>query len=87
MSHELRTLLNAIIGFSEGLLERTDRFPLADHQKDRRAESCASGDQLLTLINGVLDISKIESEKCSSTCSASGSRYSWTSCGASPRCC
>ncbi len=63
MSHELRTPLNAIIGFSEGLLERTDRFPLADHQKDRISRIRVSGEQLLTLINGVLDIAKIESGK------------------------
>jgi PAS domain S-box-containing protein len=63
MSHELRTPLNAIIGFSEGLLERTDRFPLNDHQKDRISRIRISGEQLLTLINGVLDIAKIESGK------------------------
>jgi PAS domain S-box-containing protein len=63
MSHELRTPLNAIIGFSEGLLERADRFPLADHQKDRISRIRISGEQLLTLINGVLDIAKIESGK------------------------
>jgi PAS domain S-box-containing protein len=63
MSHELRTPLNAIIGFSEGLLERADRFPLAEHQKDRISRIRISGEQLLTLINGVLDIAKIESGK------------------------
>jgi signal transduction histidine kinase/ActR/RegA family two-component response regulator len=63
MSHELRTPLNAIIGFSEGLLERADRFPLADYQKDRIGRIRTSGEQLLTLINGVLDIAKIESGK------------------------
>ena len=63
MSHELRTPLNAIIGFSEGLLELADRFPLADHQKDRISRIRSSGEQLLTLINGVLDIAKIESGK------------------------
>jgi signal transduction histidine kinase/ActR/RegA family two-component response regulator len=63
MSHELRTPLNAIIGFSEGLLERAGRFPLADYQKDRIGRIRNSGEQLLTLINGVLDIAKIESGK------------------------
>ena len=63
MSHELRTPLNAIIGFSDGLLERADRFPLNDHQKDRIGRIRSSGQQLLTLINGVLDIAKVESGK------------------------
>jgi PAS domain S-box-containing protein len=63
MSHELRTPLNAVIGFSEGLLERTNRHPLNDHQKDRLAKIHKSGHHLLSLINDVLDISKIESGK------------------------
>jgi len=37
------------------LLERADRFPLNDHQKDRIGRIRSSGTQLLTLINGVLD--------------------------------
>jgi PAS domain S-box-containing protein len=63
MSHELRTPLNAIIGFSEGLLDRVDRHPLNDHQKDRLEKVLQSGRHLLTLINGVLDIAKIEAGK------------------------
>ncbi len=63
MSHELRTPLNAVIGFSEGLLERTDRHPLNEHQKDRLEKIKASGEYLLQLINGVLDIAKVESGK------------------------
>ena len=63
MSHELRTPLNAVIGFSEGLLERADRHPLNDHQKDRLGKIKASGEHLLQLINGVLDIAKVESGK------------------------
>jgi PAS domain S-box-containing protein len=63
MSHELRTPLNAIIGFSQGLLERTDRHPLSDHQKDRIEKIHRSGLHLLSLINDILDIAKVESGK------------------------
>jgi signal transduction histidine kinase/CheY-like chemotaxis protein len=63
MSHELRTPLNAIIGFSDGLLERSNRHPLNDHQKDRLAKIKRSGEHLLSLINNVLDISKIEARE------------------------
>ncbi|MGD0897414.1 MAG: response regulator [Thermoguttaceae bacterium] len=63
MSHELRTPLNAVIGFSEGLLERTDIHPLNQHQKDRLEKIKTSGEHLLQLINGVLDLAKAESGK------------------------
>ena len=63
MSHELRTPLNAVIGFSEGLLERADIHPLNEHQKDRLEKIKTSGEYLLQLINGVLDIAKVESGK------------------------
>ena len=61
MSHELRTPLNAVIGFSEGLLERSDIHPLNEHQKDRLEKIKTSGEHLLQLINGILDIAKAES--------------------------
>lgn len=60
MSHELRTPLNAIIGFSDGLLGRIDTHPLTEHQIDRIKKILASGHHLLTLINDILDIAKIE---------------------------
>jgi PAS domain S-box-containing protein len=60
MSHELRTPLNAVIGFSEGLLGRTDFHPLNEHQQDRLRKIRASGYHLLHLINGILDMSKVE---------------------------
>lgn len=60
MSHELRTPMNAIIGFSEGLLQRIDRHPLNEHQQDRLSKVVRSGHHLLELINGVLDIAKVE---------------------------
>ena len=56
MSHELRTPLNAIIGYSEMLLEDADDDQTsADLTRIRKA-----GQHLLTLIDDVLDISKIE---------------------------
>jgi PAS domain S-box-containing protein len=63
VSHELRTPLNAIIGFSEGLIERADVHPLNEHQKDRLGKIKVSGEYLLHLINGILDVSKAESGK------------------------
>jgi signal transduction histidine kinase len=63
MSHELRTPLNAIIGFSEGLVERRDRHSLNDHQADRLLKINRSGQHLLSVINDILDISKVEAGK------------------------
>ena len=59
MSHELRTPLNAIIGFSEVL---TDRMfgELNDKQEEYLKDIHASGAHLLSLINDILDLSKIE---------------------------
>ncbi|PSB18498.1 histidine kinase, partial [filamentous cyanobacterium Phorm 46] len=59
MSHELRTPLNAIIGYSEILQEDALDFGEDDFVKDlQRIHS--SGQHLLTLINDILDLSKIE---------------------------
>ena len=60
MSHELRTPLNAIIGYSEMLAEDADDLAVEDAQTDLYRIQEA-GKQLLTLINSVLDLSKIES--------------------------
>ncbi|MEX1668117.1 ATP-binding protein [Zhongshania guokunii] len=63
MSHELRTPMNAIIGYSEMLIEEIDDEPEVS-AKDLRpdlAKIQLAGKHLLTLINDVLDISKIES--------------------------
>jgi signal transduction histidine kinase len=59
MSHELRTPLNAIIGFSEVLLERMFG-ELNDKQEDYLRDIHSSGNHLLSLINDILDLSKIE---------------------------
>ena len=59
MSHELRTPLNAIIGFSDLLLERIAGDVTAK-QEEFLQDIRNSGAHLLTLINDILDISKIE---------------------------
>jgi signal transduction histidine kinase/HAMP domain-containing protein len=62
MSHELRTPLNAIIGFSEVLSERMFG-ELNDKQDEYLKDIHASGQHLLSLINDILDLSKIEAGK------------------------
>lgn len=63
MSHELRTPLNAILGFAQLLLFDTS---LPDQCRDRLATINRSGEHLLTLINDVLEISRIEAGRSSS---------------------
>ena len=62
MSHELRTPLNAILGFSE-LLEQQRVGELSDKQRDYLADIRTSGYHLLSLINDVLDLAKVEAGK------------------------
>ncbi|MDX1583588.1 MAG: ATP-binding protein, partial [Thermoanaerobaculia bacterium] len=62
MSHELRTPMNAIIGYSEMLQEEAEDDGLDDYVTDLRKIRSA-GKHLLELINGVLDLSKIEAGK------------------------
>jgi signal transduction histidine kinase len=59
MSHELRTPLNAVIGFSEVLLEQMFG-EINDKQAEYLQDILASGRHLLSLINDILDLSKIE---------------------------
>ena len=60
MSHEIRTPLNAIVGFSNMLLE--DKT-LPDSAKDEVNDIVMASDNLLEIVNGILDISKIEAGK------------------------
>jgi signal transduction histidine kinase len=59
MSHELRTPLNAIIGFSEVLMDRMFG-ELNEKQLEYQKDIHESGKHLLSLINDILDLSKIE---------------------------
>jgi GAF domain-containing protein len=59
MSHELRTPLNAIIGFSEVLVDRMFG-EVNEKQEEYLKDIHASGQHLLSLINDILDLSKIE---------------------------
>jgi PAS domain S-box-containing protein len=62
MSHELRTPLNAIIGYSEILLEESEDLGSEEFVPDLQKIQMA-GRHLLSLINDILDISKIEAGK------------------------
>ncbi len=62
MSHELRTPLNAVMGFSEAF-EGGVYGEISDIQRDRIGDIGRAGAHLLSLINDVLDLSKIEARK------------------------
>jgi signal transduction histidine kinase/CheY-like chemotaxis protein len=62
MSHELRTPMNSIIGFSEILVDRLDGQIEPKHASFLR-HILASGQHLLSIINDILDLSKIEAGK------------------------
>jgi PAS domain S-box-containing protein len=59
MSHELRTPLNAIIGFSEALKDGL-MGEMSDIQHESIGDIFSSGQHLLSLINDILDLSKVE---------------------------
>lgn len=63
MSHELRTPLNAILGFAQ--LLQNSRQPLPDRPRRQVEQIIRSGRHLLSLINEVLDLARIESGKMS----------------------
>jgi signal transduction histidine kinase len=60
MSHELRTPLNSIIGFSEVLLDESLGELPREEQREFQGNVLSSGRHLLTLINDILDLSKVE---------------------------
>jgi PAS domain S-box-containing protein len=62
MSHELRTPLNAVIGYSALLLDGI-AGPLADAQRDYVTRSRTAAAHLLSLINDILDLARIEAGK------------------------
>ena len=59
MSHEIRTPLNAILGFSQALQEEE----LSQEAKEEVKDIVSASNSLLDLVNGILDISKIEANK------------------------
>ncbi|MDP6952719.1 MAG: ATP-binding protein, partial [Alphaproteobacteria bacterium] len=62
VSHELRTPLNAILGFGQLLRDYSDP-PLTEDQKTNVGHILDGGQHLLTLVNEILDLSRIESGK------------------------
>lgn len=64
MSHELRTPMNAILGFAE-LLHIDAAMPLSPEQQECTGEIMRAGQHLLTLINDVLDLARVEAGKFS----------------------
>ncbi|HAF44283.1 MAG TPA: hybrid sensor histidine kinase/response regulator, partial [Gallionellaceae bacterium] len=61
MSHELRSPLNAILGFAQ--LMETDSNPASPSQKESVAQILQAGWHLLKLINEILDLAKVESRQ------------------------
>ena len=59
MSHEIRTPLNAIVGFSQALKDED----ISEEAIDEVDDIILSSNTLLDIVNGILDISKIESNK------------------------
>ncbi|MCP4417584.1 MAG: GAF domain-containing protein [Chloroflexi bacterium] len=64
MSHELRTPLNSIIGFSRVILKGIDG-PISTAQEEDLQSIHSNGQHLLTLINEILDMAKIDADKMS----------------------
>jgi len=62
MSHDLRTPLNAVLGFGQ-LLECNPDEPLTTNQSDYVEQILKGGKHLLNLINDILDLAKIEADK------------------------
>ncbi|MBV1886899.1 MAG: HAMP domain-containing histidine kinase [Parvibaculaceae bacterium] len=62
MSHELRTPLNAVIGFSQLIRDDILSLPIDKRYREYAADIQNTGQHLLNLVNGVLDVSRIESD-------------------------
>ena len=64
ISHELRTPLNAILGYSQ-LMQLSNEPPLSDEQDEQIQSIISSGKHLLSLIEELLDLSRVESDTLS----------------------
>ncbi|NJN22293.1 MAG: response regulator [Leptolyngbya sp. RL_3_1] len=62
VTHEIRTPLNAIMGFSQ-ILKSQSKGPLNDYQVEMVSRIFANGQNLLRLVNDILDMSVIESDR------------------------
>lgn len=62
MSHELRTPLNAVLGFAQ-MLQYDPQYPLAVGQNERVEDILTGGNHLLTLIDEILELAKIEAHQ------------------------
>jgi len=74
MSHELRTPLNAILGMTEGLQEEVFGT-INDKQKKSLQTIERSGNHLLSLINDILDLAKVESGQIELDCTPTSVEY------------
>ena len=61
MSHEIRTPLNAIVGFSQSIADNKDQLP--DNVNEDLNYIMMASENLLEIVNGILDISKIEANR------------------------
>ncbi|MGB3138601.1 MAG: ATP-binding protein [Nodosilinea sp.] len=66
MSHELRTPLNAVLGFSQ-ILDSQSKGPLTSHQAEMVKRIFTNGKNLLSLVNDILDLSKLEAQRLTLT--------------------
>jgi len=62
MSHELRTPLNAILGYTELLLDNIIKGTLTDKQRSAIEATHSNGTRLLSLINNILDLSRLDAK-------------------------